>query len=81
MLLMGDFNFKEIDWTTNSTSVSETHPATLFLESTRDCFLWQHVTKLLDTEKTKTPTILDLILTNEENMISSLEYFPGLGKK
>ncbi len=38
MLLMGDFNFKEIDWTTNSTSVSETHPATLFLESTRDCF-------------------------------------------
>ena len=42
-LIMGDFNFPEIDWLNQSTSVSETHIASRFLENIRDCYLYQHV--------------------------------------
>ena len=31
-------------------------------------------------EKAKTPSILDLILTNEENMVEKIDYQPSLGK-
>ncbi len=80
VLLMGDFNFKEINWSTNTTSGNETHPATLFRENTRDCFLSQHVTQPTRYRENDTPSLLDLILTNEENMVDNLGYMPGLGK-
>ncbi|CAC5386629.1 unnamed protein product [Mytilus coruscus] len=43
-------------------------------------FLFQHVTRPTRWRGTNTPHTLDLILTNEENMISNLEYQSPLGK-
>ena len=43
LCIMGDFNFKEINWGERDTNTSETHAANIFLEFTRDNFLMQHV--------------------------------------
>ena len=42
-------------------------------------FLYQHVYKPTRYRPNATPHILDLILTNEENMVNDLQYLPGLG--
>ena len=58
----------------------ETHTSTLFLECLRDSFLYQHVKEPTRYRSQNVPSILDLILTNEESMVSNLQYKPGLGK-
>ena len=42
-LVMGDFNFKEINWWDMNTTVSELQIASQFLECVRDSYLFQHV--------------------------------------
>ena len=80
ILLMGDFNIEEINWVDMSTTVGEDHIAYLFLETVRDCFFYQHVTEPTRIREQNTPSVLDLILTNEENMVSNLQYIQGLGR-
>ncbi|MEW8547739.1 MAG: hypothetical protein AB2693_29880, partial [Candidatus Thiodiazotropha sp.] len=46
----------------------------------RDCFLFQHVKQPARFRTGQEPSILDLVFTNEENMIDNIEYFSGLGK-
>ena len=43
ILIAGDFNYKEINWETETTIVGENLPSTVFLELVRDSFLHQHV--------------------------------------
>ena len=38
LLIMADFNLREIIWSLGETSVGEEHTATLFLESTLDSY-------------------------------------------
>ena len=42
VLIVGDFNFPEIDWKTESCTAGTGHAAYRFLESARDAFLTQH---------------------------------------
>ena len=79
ILIMGDFNFREIDWNNKETSVGEDHLATIFLESVRDTYLYQHVKEPTRYRSDNIPSLLDLIFTNEEHMVSDLNYLPGLG--
>ena len=74
-LFMGVFNFPEICWKNNNTSVE----ATRFLEMTRDTFLIQHVKKKKIFTGDDQPILLDLILTNEEGMINSIDHNVPLG--
>lgn len=80
LLIMGDFNYKEINWENSTTSVSENHPASLFLEVIRDRYLYQQVRHFTRIRGAETPHLLDLVFTNEENMIDEINYLPGLGK-
>ncbi|MEW8547283.1 MAG: reverse transcriptase domain-containing protein, partial [Candidatus Thiodiazotropha sp.] len=79
LLIMGDFNFKEIDWAQGETTVGEEHIATLFLEAIRDTYLFQHVREATRYRSDNIPSVLDLILTNEEDMVCQIDYQPGLG--
>ena len=79
ILIMGDLNFREIDWNNEETSVGEDHLATIFLESVRDTYLHQHVKEPTRYRSDNIPSLLDLIFTNEEHMVSDLNYLPGLG--
>ena len=80
LLILGDFNIKCIDWNNITSTENETHISTLFLECLRDSFLYQHVKEPTRYRSQNVPSILDLILTNEESMVSNLQYKPGLGK-
>ena len=80
-LIMGDFNLKEIDWENSTTITGPEHIASKFLEKTRDLFLYQQVTKPTRMRSNQTPTLLDLVMTNEEGMIDSINYLPPLWSK
>ena len=81
LLLMGDFNYPGIDWDKWITSGDRTDSKEYkFLECVQDNFLYQHVIKPTRWRGDDTPNTLDLILTNEENMVTGLEYQSPLGK-
>ena len=80
LLVMGDFNYREMNWVDNSTTVSENHPATKILECIRDAYLHQHVQELSRLKEKNEPSTLDLLLPNEESMVENIKYDPGLGK-
>ena len=61
LLLMGDFNYPDIDWTiSHGQSSSSQH----FVDSVEECFFTQHVT-----EDTCNEALLDLVFTSEPDMI------------
>ena len=79
-VIMGDFNLRQINWETETSNVNGNHLDTKFLEAVRDNFVFQHekeATRMRDNQQELT---LDLILTNEENMIDRIKYLPPLGK-
>ena len=80
LLIMGEFNYREINWVENSISMGDNHISSLFLECIRDSYLFQHVKEPTRSRENNQLSILDLILTNEKNMIDSIEHGPGLGK-
>ena len=80
LLVVGDFNYREINWIDNSTTVSENHPATKFLECIRDAYLYQHLKEPTRVRENNEPSTLDLVLTNEESMVENINFDLGLGK-
>ena len=80
ILIVGDFNMKEINWSLCESSENQEHISSVFLEGIKDCFLFQHVREPTRFREGQTPNILDLILTNEENMVEKIDYLPSLGK-
>ena len=62
-----------------TTASNEQHNSTLFIESIRDSFLFQHVTEPTCIRENNEPSILDLIFTNEEEMVSDIQYESSLG--
>ena len=81
LLVMGDFNFNGINWEEISCPDQDLSSLNhLFIECIRDCFFFQHVTEPTRQRGTDNPSTLDLIFTNEENMIENLVYEAPLGK-
>ena len=69
----GDFNIKEIDWELEMSTGGEQHIATKFIELIRDNYLFQHIKEPTREREGTTPSTLDLIFTNERNMIELVE--------
>ena len=80
LLIVGDFNLPQIDWKNNICRAPESHFSHQFFSTVQDTFLFQHVSEPTRFREGVRPSLLDLILTNEEGMVTSLNYFPGLGK-
>ena len=76
LLICGDFNYPEIDWDTEYVNVESIK---LFLQTIQSNFLHQHVCKPTRFRSGQEPSLLDLILTNEEGMINDLNHYPGIG--
>ena len=77
---MGDFNLREVNWGSMTTIVGENHIASLFVECVCDSYFFQHVIQPTRVHSGNEPAVLDLIFTNEEDMISDMSYLPSLGK-
>ena len=72
----GDFNMS----TTNWKLIQATNPMEEDLLDTIQCMYWtQHIDQPTRIRGTDTPRIIDLVLTNEINMIERIEYLPPLG--
>ena len=81
ILLMGDFNYPNIDWEHwDFKGESTTSQEYKFIECLQDNFLYQKITEPTRWRGADDPHLLDLILTNEEDMISNIEYQSPLGK-
>ena len=79
-LIMGDFNYPQIDWDLEISKASDDHIATKFLKSTKDSFFIQHQKICTRHRKGQISNILDLVFTNHENLIVDLKTEPPLGK-
>ena len=77
MLIFGDFNFSKINW---DTLVSTNDTESKFIECVNDTYLSQMITDFTRKRIGQNPSTLDLLLTNDESIISSIEHNAPLGK-
>ena len=77
---MGDFNYREINWKSWTTPHGEGSKESKFMEAVRDCFLFQHVEEPTRIRGNDNPSLIDLILTNEELQVSEVVHHAPLGK-
>ena len=78
LLICGDFNYANIDWTNNIGHTSDSY-AQQVIDQLNDLFLYQHVNGPTRYRQNQTPSTLDLVITKEEHMINEILYQPGLG--
>ena len=76
-LVVGDFNFPTINWT-EKTAPDGTAQA--FLESIEETYWTQHIVEPTRKRGSDNPSLLDLLFTNEEDMISEINMESPLGK-
>jgi len=79
VLIVGDFNYGSIDWELYQSTEALEHCPTLFTENVKDLFLYQHVGENTRHRVGQSSSRLDLIFSNEANMVNDLEYMPPLG--
>jgi len=71
LLLMGDFNYPDIDW---PISLGLTRASQHFVDCIEDVFLTQHVM-----HPTRGNSILDLVFTSEPDMVDTVSVLGSLG--
>ena len=79
-LIMGDFNFREINWADGSIDSSRESDAAQFYDKVQDCYLCQHVRFHTRFRDGMSPSTLDLIFTDQENNVQELKCGSPLGK-
>ena len=79
LIILGDFNYPEINWNYTISRAAENHPSNMFLNSIQDSLLYQHVTQPTRHRLGESPNTLDLVLTNEEGMINKIIPLPPIG--
>ena len=80
VLLLGDFNFPEIDWDSQSSRAGPGHRATRFLNTMQDTMTTQLVTEPTHRRPGQQPTLIDLVFINKPEEINSVTHAPSLGK-
>ena len=73
LCVVGDFNFPGINWSAVHTCQDK------FIETLDNCFLHQHILSPTRCRGNTTPHILDLVLSNEEEMVSEIKHLAPLG--
>lgn len=79
IVILGDFNFPDINWQNWTTAHNETHTSFRFIECLRDCFLQQLILEPTRYRIDQEPSTLDLLLCNSEDKVENLEYGDKLG--
>jgi len=79
-LLMGDFNFPEINWNISRVNAADNHPAESFWNCIQDLFLHQHVLDPTHYRHGQIANTLDLVFTNGEELVTDLQYNVPIGK-
>ena len=80
LLIIGDFNFPEIDYSSETVTGSSTAPPAMFFAKTQELCLFQHATDVTRIRQNQVPSKLDYVFTDEENLIDVVNYEVPLGK-
>ncbi|MCP3853075.1 MAG: hypothetical protein GY694_23025, partial [Gammaproteobacteria bacterium] len=80
IVLVGDFNYPDIDWKNDTCDKNVNHKASKFLECVHKNYLSQLITEPTHYRGTQTPTLVDVVLTNESDFIYDLELHAPFGK-
>ena len=80
VIVVGDYNYPEINWKDDKCNTKDTHPAWKFLDVIHENFIFQNVTEPTHHRGQQQPNILDLILSDKEDRVQNLEYLAPLGK-
>ena len=79
-LIVGDFNYKQIDWDTWFTPKNENSNEQMFIDCIQDMYWYQHTLTPTRYREGEEPSILDLVFTNEEAMIQQISHQSPIGK-
>ena len=79
-MIMGDFNYGEINWKNGTSPNALTKPATALVKTVGDVYLHQHITEPTHYRADQHPNTLDLVITNEEGMVDNLALNAPVGK-
>ena len=79
LTLCGDYNLPRIDWNANRCLDSDGSYSQKFLDMIDELCLYQHATEPTRFRGVQ-KSCLDLIFTNEENMVEEVEELPPIGK-
>ena len=80
LLIMGDFNHKDINWDELDPRGDESSWSSKLLECTQENLLSQHVKEPTRARGSDQPSILDLIFTQYELDVENIVYQPPLGR-
>lgn len=79
ILIAGDFNFRDIEWSTIECTSSIMSDDSIFIENIRDVYLTQHIVQPTRHRAGQQDSCLDLVFTNEDRMVDNVEYLPSVG--
>ena len=80
LVIVGDFNFPEISWELETCNTRPDSAPALFLKTLKDNFLIQHQNEPTRYRAGQTSNLLDLVLTNSDELIYDITTQAGLGK-
>ena len=78
--IVGDFNYRDINWNNWTTPHGPESKEAKFIETVRDCFLQQHIKESTRIRGNDDPSTLDLVLTEEVAQIADIVHHAPLGK-
>jgi len=78
LLVMGDFNFREINWKIGE--AKENSENSRFLQSINDSYWTQNILEMTRFRANQTPSLLDLVFTRSLGEVGDINYEPSLGK-
>ena len=79
-IVLGDMNYRDIDWQYISTSHDENSKEHQFIEAVKDSYLNQHIDRPTRLTKNNQPSFLDLMLADKTLVPISIESISPLGK-
>ncbi|XP_060556788.1 uncharacterized protein LOC132717356 [Ruditapes philippinarum] len=80
VVVMGDFNYRDIDWKHWISSAPENHVSHEFIEAVRGSYLHQNIEFYTRYRNGQRPSTLDLVFSSEELLVNNIEHFSPLGK-
>ena len=80
IVLTGDFNYPDINWAHDYCDKSVNNKASKFLECIHKNYLNQLINESTHHRGTQTPTLVDLLLTNESDFVYDVNLHAPLGK-
>ena len=80
LLLMGNLNYPESEYDNYTVNAGEASDPYRFFTKTQDLFLRQHITENTRMRQGNSPSFLDLMFVNEDNLLDQVSYGAPDGK-